>query len=112
MNEQTLPDDELLIEAALKELENRGETNEGESSRPPSIAPPLLPESWRGPTLSSLEQARLPKVSTVCESCPVSLWLASAKELRCYCRMMHTMTWDSADPRPLTHCDGPSLRET
>ena len=108
MNERGMTDEER-IDLALAQLEGHAEQ---ESPDVPLDALPRLQTSVggaRGPTLSQLAQSRLPKVSTVCETCPLSLWFAGLKDLRCYCRLMHTITWDSADPRPLSLCDGPQL---
>jgi hypothetical protein len=37
----------------------------------------------------------------------VSLWFASADHLRCFCRLMHVVTWNSEEPSsPIAACDG------
>jgi len=56
--------------------------------------------------LSRLEKERRPNPSTVCEFCPASVWMASAKEVKCYCRIMHVISWISSEPNPLKDCDG------
>ena len=106
MNESDMTD-EQRIEAALAQLQ--------QPSNPPNFLPDPLtlpadgPSLTRGPTLEALGEVRHPKPSTVCETCPMSLWLATEWDLKCYCRLMHTLSWDSTEPRPLTHCDGPYL---
>ena len=109
MSEKVMTDEER-IEAALGLLETRADADPlRETTEAALPAHPISPALSRGPTLTALGPSRLPKVSTVCETCPLSLWFASAKTLRCYCRLMFTVTWDSAAPLPLTHCDGPHL---
>ena len=109
MSEKMMSDEER-IEAALAQLETRADGDHPQDSTEVTCrAPPTSPALSRGPTLTALGSSRLPKVSTICELCPLSLWFASAKELRCYCRLMFTVTWDSTAPLPLTHCDGPQL---
>ena len=58
-------------------------------------------------TIASLEPERRPKRSPICAVCPHSLWFASAEHLRCYCRLMHVVTWKSEDESsPIAACDG------
>ena len=61
------------------------------------------------PTLDALDASRRPQAATVCERCPNSVWFASPMELKCYCRVMFLVTWSSAAPNPITHCDGTYL---
>lgn len=63
------------------------------------------------PTLDALDESRRPKASTVCEHCPNSVWFASPRELKCYCRVMFLVTWSSREPNQITHCDGEFLRQ-
>jgi hypothetical protein len=78
------------------------------SSQDMTLAPPDLsePPVIGSLVLSRLEKERRPKVSTVCEFCPASVWMASPKEVKCYCRIMHVISWISSEPNPLTDCDG------
>jgi hypothetical protein len=108
MDENAMTDEER-IDAALAQLENRPFDDPMDAMPPAPPEPPTSADPARGPTLTALDPSRLPKNSTVCETCPLSLWFASERELRCYCRLMFTITWDNADPRPLSHCDGPTL---
>ena len=65
----------------------------------------VLP-SYVSPILQQLPSNRRPNPSTVCELCPGSVWLASPKAVKCYCRVMHLVTWSTEEPNTLTHCDG------
>lgn len=57
-------------------------------------------------TLADLEENRLPRVRTVCENCPNSVWFASTVEVKCYCRVMYLVTWSTKEPNQLVSCDG------
>lgn len=72
----------------------------------PAFTPPM---STGSPTLDALDKNRRPKASTVCEHCPNSVWFASPRELKCYCRVMFLVTWSSREPNQITHCDGEFL---
>jgi hypothetical protein len=62
---------------------------------------------YESPTVASLEPGRRPKLLPICASCPHSLWFASAEHLRCFCRLMHVVTWNSEEPSsPIAACDG------
>ena len=63
------------------------------------------------PTLSALDEKRRPDPMPVCGACPHSTWFASAQELKCYCRMMHVVTWNNEEPIAITACDGILLPE-
>jgi hypothetical protein len=58
------------------------------------------------PTLATLPLSRRPKPGTVCETCPNSVWFASPKAVKCYCRVLFLVTWSSQEPSQITHCDG------
>ena len=58
------------------------------------------------PTLGALDSNRRPKVKTVCETCPNSVWFSSPAELKCYCRVMYLVTWSTKEPNQITGCDG------
>ena len=53
-------------------------------------AAPLLPELPESPTLAGLDANRRPKLRTVCEVCPNSVWFASPAEVKCYCCLLYT----------------------
>ena len=63
------------------------------------------------PTLAALPLFRRPQPGTVCETCPNSVWFASKKEVKCYCRVLFLVTWSSEEPNQITHCDGVFLGE-
>lgn len=101
--------DEDLIEQALAllgdEIPSSGEAvdpDTGEVSDTPLVAARQRPS----PTLAQLEPGRRPKLATVCETCPHSVWFATPSELRAYCRVMYLVVWSSKEPNQLTHCDG------
>jgi hypothetical protein len=37
------------------------------------------------------------------------VWFATPKEVKCFCRVMHLITWSTAEPGELTNCDGLAL---
>ena len=80
------------LQAALRLLEQPGEV-----------------EAEQGPTLSALDKARQPKVKTACETCPNSMWFSSPEEAKCYCRIMHMISWSGKDSNLITMCDGKFL---
>ena len=63
-------------------------------------------EPAASPTLHGLAESRRPKASTVCETCPNSVWFTSPVEVKCYCRVMFLVTWSTKEPHQLTACDG------
>lgn len=58
------------------------------------------------PVLQRLEPSRLPTDFTVCQTCPNSVWFSTKDRLKCYCRVMFLVSWDSLNPQPMTECDG------
>ena len=91
---------DALLEQALESLEC------APSPRPASPAPDPGAAPTPSPTLAGLEAIRRPQPGTVCESCPNSVWFASAVELKCYCRVMYLVTWSSKEPQQISACDG------
>ncbi len=75
----------------------------------PELTMPSQDPLSTSPTLDALDESRRPKASTVCEHCPNSVWFASPRELKCYCRVMFLVTWSSREPNQITHCDGEFL---
>ena len=63
----------------------------------------------QSPTLTALDAARRPKIRTACESCPNSMWFSSPEEVKCYCRIMHMISWSGKDSNLITMCDGKFL---
>lgn len=72
----------------------------GQQSTPASVT------FYESPTITNLQKDQRPQPSTVCETCPASVWLKSPVELKCYCRVMHLVTWGPEDKTVLTACDG------
>ena len=60
----------------------------------------------KSPTLTALDAARRPKIKTACETCPNSMWFSSPEEVKCYCRIMHMISWSGKDSNLITMCDG------
>lgn len=58
------------------------------------------------PVLQKLEPSRLPAEFTVCQTCPNSMWFSTKDRLKCYCRVMFLVSWDSLNPQVMTDCDG------
>lgn len=107
--------DDELIDAALVMLDQAQlPASEllappGSGSLPATAAENHQIASEQSPTLSALDESRRPKVATVCERCPNSVWFASPEEVKCYCRVMFLVTWTSREPNVITHCDGQVL---
>lgn len=80
------------------------EPSEGHSSGDGLIVPGI-----GSPALQQIERSRRPDPSTICETCPASLWFVSPDRVRCYCRIMHLVVWSTDEPNVLTNCDGPSI---
>ena len=66
-------------------------------------------EVMQSPTLSALDRARQPKITTACENCPNAIWFSSPEEVKCYCRIMHMISWSGKDSNLITMCDGKFL---
>ena len=65
------------------------------------------PAEYKSPTVAGLAPRRRPEPSPICATCPHSLWFASTEHLRCFCRLMHVVTWNSEEPSsPIAACDG------
>ena len=60
----------------------------------------------QSPTLTALAAARRPKIKTACETCPNSMWFSSPQEVKCYCRIMHLISWSAKESNLITMCDG------
>lgn len=57
-------------------------------------------------TLASIDPARRPDPHTVCEMCPAAVWMATPRDVKCFCRLMHYWSWETSKPTELTNCDG------
>ena len=59
------------------------------------------------PTIANLPTSSRPNPSTICESCPASLWMVTPKNLTCFCQLMRLKTYTSEEPAMiLKECDG------
>jgi hypothetical protein len=94
--------EEELIQAALAGLDQLPDPTEMDSL----FHPEQPEEEEASPTLAGLDASRRPQAKTACETCPNSVWFASPKELKCYCRVMFLVTWSTREPNPITLCDG------
>lgn len=113
ISEQCAPNEEALIDAALAALEQASPPptplfSSGREPAPDGTVPTAAATA-ASPTLDALDASRRPQAATVCERCPNSVWFASPMELKCYCRVMFLVTWSSAAPNQITHCDGALL---
>ena len=59
--------------------------------------------------LSTQDTVKLPMA---CRTCPSAMWQVTGKpsqpdklKVRCYCRAMHTFTWDSVTKEEIVDCD-------
>ena len=64
------------------------------------------PERITTLTLASIDPARRPNPPTVCMACPAAVWMATPRDVKCFCRLMHYWSWETSKPNELTHCDG------
>lgn len=59
--------------------------------------------------LLKLNAEALPVLPMACKVCPAAMWqLTGTVEkpcVRCYCRVMHTFTWDSKHQEEVLDCD-------
>jgi hypothetical protein len=104
-----MTEDEVL-EAALVMLDQpMPEASKDSEHTDAAITQSFKPGPPVSPTLAGLDETRRPRVKTVCETCPHSVWFASPAEVKCYCRVMFLVTWSTKEPNQLTHCDGPLI---
>lgn len=94
--------DESQNHSELEELQDLSHPAEIEFSETGEIAP------YISPTLASITREDLrPNPSIVCEVCPASVWHGSEqKGLKCYCRVMHVISWSQEEPNDIAFCDG------
>ncbi len=65
------------------------------------------PQLYCSPVLASLDDERRPDPSPACETCPVSMWFTTARELKCFCARMSLIVWDrKSAATPILQCDG------
>ena len=84
----------------MTEIETLIATGFSTSEVEQAVAPP---RRELRPVVQGLSPVQRP--STVCISCPQSLWFTSAVDLRCYCRLMNLLVWSRAEPNALLDCD-------
>ena len=96
---QELTEEQQLAQA-MALLEQTPETEEVIEELEDSIA------SNTSQTLQELEKDRQPKMKIACQACPNSMWFSSPEEVKCYCRIMHTISWGGNDSSLITKCDG------
>lgn len=71
-----------------------------------TVTEPISPDQ----EITSLSLLSLNKtIKTACASCPNSMWFGSEKDQKCFCRIMHVVTWSDEVPNIITHCDGQFL---
>ena len=65
------------------------------------------PSLYCSPVLASLDDEHRPDPSPACETCPVSMWFTTARELKCFCARMSLIVWDrKSAATPILQCDG------
>ena len=101
------------LQELLTQLADREDSDSDQQAQPDGAAQAegwILPRpadmAHLSPTLVSLEAKRQPSPEPVCVACPKSMWLSQSASLKCFCRVMHAVTWDSDDPQPILTCDG------
>lgn len=72
----------------------------------PAQSPSPADAEYQSPTVAQIEERRRPKPSPLCAACPNSQWFATAEHLKCYCRLMHVITWSNEEPKAIVACDG------
>ena len=76
---------------------------------------------YNSPTLISIRQEEInpPPASTSCRTCPSSMWLTTPDQMptneeekvlvKCFCKVMHCITWDEDRPAMPAACDGQAI---
>ena len=103
MTTEEPPNDD--IENLLQELQA---SDSAELEDPTSNAQHQAP-LHESPVLLALAAQGRATPSTVCRSCPQSLWFATQANLKCYCKAMFVVTYSDESPEgqtTLTVCDG------
>ena len=60
---------------------------------------------YTGPVLSAFTPSSRPDGDSVCPTCPVSMWMRSGGEFRCFCPILRHITWGPG-VSPIEACDG------
>lgn len=68
----------------------------------------LIPreEAITSPTLLRLDETRRPRPDIKCAVCPNAVWFATDREVKCYCRIMYLLTWQTSEKTDIVLCDG------
>ena len=65
-----------------------------------------MPSLYLSPVLQQLDKELRPKPSTICEVCPASMWYVQTRSIRCFCTVIHGLTYQSDEPTSISACDG------
>lgn len=59
--------------------------------------------------LMKISPAELPALPMACKVCPAAMWQLTGNVekplIRCFCRVMHSFTWDSRNQEEVLDCD-------
>jgi len=108
VSEQDNPPPAAVAAPSMEELEQTLallEQHEAQQQVAEEAAPSFTPPH-ESPTLAALDPKRQPDPRPACAECPNSLWFSTDHKLQAFCRLMHSLTWDSEDPKPIRSCDG------
>lgn len=50
-----------------------------------------------------------PTQAVACMQCPIAVWQLEDKSLRCHCRVLYKVVWETAKPGKIRACDAPLL---
>ena len=97
---------ELSSEELATMIDKLQDKGGGPVAADPAGPPPAVFNVPESPTLLALSKEERPDPLPLCGVCPKSMWLSGSHGLKCFCRVMHVVTWDSDDPQPILQCDG------
>ena len=109
MSEQNQPEADLAAMLAVLDQQSEPVTLPAESQASVELMASEDEPMYTSYTLQELVPARRPARRTACDSCPHAVWFSTPTELRCYCRVMFLVSWDSKKPSEIEACDGPLL---
>jgi len=66
---------------------------------------------YQSPTLEKLKEDKALVPSTICATCPVSLWYLTDIGPSNYCRLMHSLTWGGEEQTKMKACDGEHMAQ-
>ena len=69
------------------------------------------PSPYASPVLSMLDEEDKPQPLPACGGCPAAVWYHTSQTLKCFCRVMHNLTW-GGEEKPVMLCDAraPEIR--